>query len=155
MSAPNPFAMPSPLIPPMSFGTGTYNDSTFASSQRHGSAEQGGGGQWSSITPPRTPRSSSGRRTSRSRERRSPRGDQSGDDSERIQQGWGPRIVLLERKFTNWRTPYPKRMSPSQSDLQMGLRASMRPVHALIHLSELCRKGSMRWSASRHHSLQR
>ena len=60
-------------------------------------AEQGGGGQWSSITPPRTPRSSSGRRT-RSRERRSPRGDQSGDDSEKIQQGWGPRIVLLERK---------------------------------------------------------
>ena len=95
MSTPNPFGMPAPLFNPMSHGTGTYNDPSIASSQRHGIAEQVGGGAWSSITPPRTPRSLSGRRGSRSRERRSPRGD---DDSERIQQGWGPRIVLLENK---------------------------------------------------------
>ena len=53
------------------------------------------------LTPPRTPRSSS-RRPSRSRDRdgrRSPRRGDDYEEPEQPNQGWGPRIVLMEKKI--------------------------------------------------------
>ena len=101
MSYTTPFIpVPLPTGPTIDASGTTQWQSTFL---RHGSMEQPVGA-WSSITPgvsprntpPGTPRSYSGRRTtSRSRDRRdaSPRRS---DESDQVNQGWGPRIILME-----------------------------------------------------------
>ena len=102
---PNPFGLTTPLTMPNAFGQPSTTP-WLSTSQHHGSAERisgGGPGVYQHLLTPTPPRSASrggrGRTSSRSRERRglSPR---NGDD-EAPQQGWGPRIVSLERKVTD------------------------------------------------------
>ena len=70
-----------------------------SSFSRHGSLEQPVGG-WQSVSQPQTPRSaralSERRDRSRDRRDRSPR--RSDNDDQEPGQGWGPRIISLERK---------------------------------------------------------
>lgn len=95
MTSANPFGVSPPLVTPM-----PIHVPWISTSQRHGSAEPEYGGNMG-LTPPRTPRSSS-RRPSRSRDRdgrRSPRRGDDYEEPEQPNQGWGPRIVLMEKKI--------------------------------------------------------
>ena len=104
MSFTSPF-MPTPLpsgppVSSVSSGGTTQWSSGFV---QHGIMEQPVGHPWSSITPPRTPRSAlspAGRRErERSRDRR--RND---DGDHEPGQGWGPRIIALEQKIVDLQT---------------------------------------------------
>ena len=98
MSGANPFGISAPLISPMMMPPGNTQDPWISMSQRHGSAEPNYGG-YIRITPPSTPRSPSRRRSlSRDRSREERRSSRHGDESDQPQQGWGPRIVMLEKK---------------------------------------------------------
>ena len=100
MSYATPFIpVPLPSGPTIDTSGTSQWSSTFL---RHGSLEQPVG-SWSSITPPVTPRSTSGRRGSRSRDRRdgSPRRS---DANDQVNQGWGPRIILMEQKIADLQT---------------------------------------------------
>ena len=126
MSYTTPFIpAPLPTGPTIDASGTTQWQSTFL---RHGSMEQPVGA-WSSITPgasaqntprntpPGTPRSYSGRRTSRSRDRRdaSPRRS---DESDQVNQGWGPRIILMEQKIADLQVQLNSRITATQSAIE-------------------------------------